>query len=542
MPEKPFYFGLYKEGFVQKNGNLKDSPDYNRFSEIIQKIDQKQRLLYLEWDGSNFFIGVQFHCSSVTVQDGRPVRDSRRMYFEQIPYGKNDPPILPQILQQFYLRAENEIKSFYSGRYDNIQMKLATSGDFNTFISEYDPVQSPPADNELSKYFAGKILSDEKCTVLSSDFMKSIKMVTDLFEIVKHDKSKIVFIISELDNPNDTKLMCDFLVRIPVQKFNNNQVPQSITYNADTQTCSETSFTRGLYKAVYTSLVNDRSSVPKVQDSTLRMNNFVQSYLSMKESAKMPIGELCTSRLGIIIAKGLIIKKLQNNEKVDADILKLVYTSQQGSDRIELGKMLLSEDYTFPELYTDAIKRMMSEKDPVFLSYFLSKNFPEYQNFYTSIETNFKTLPWDNPNFRANARIILGKIFAKSTPDTVGEGGKIFTRLLYRNLQRYGEIDEEFLQRYAQKMKFFEIPVLPAEDKSLFHNPEFRWFISGYGAFAVGLFFALFILWFSNQVLPRLREQMNSIIDPSMQFWVMISGILIVVLLSGYYICKRTFR
>jgi hypothetical protein len=542
MPEKPFYFGLYKEGFVQKNGNLKDSPDYNRFSEIIQKIDQNQRLLYLEWDGSNFFIGVQFHCSSVTLQDGHPVRDSRRMYFEQIPFGKNDPPILPQILQQFYLRAENEIKSFYSNRYDKIRMRLATSGDFNKFISGFSPTQLLSADNELSKYFAGKILSEEKCSVLSSDFIKGIGLITDIFEILKPDKSKIVFIISELDNPNDTKLMCDLLVRIPVQKINNNQTFQLITFNADTQTYSETPFTQGLYKSLYNSIVNDRSSIQKVQDSSIRINNFIHSYLSSKESAKMPIGELCTSRLGKLIAKELIIKKIKNKEKIDADILKLVYTSQQGSDRIDLGKMLLNEDYIFPELYTDAIKKTMSEGDPVLLSYFVSKNFPEYRNFYSNLEKNFTLLPWGNPKFRSNAKIILGKIFAKSTPEIVGEGGKIFTRLLYQNLHSYGEIDQEFIHRYSEKMKFFDIKIPPVENKSLLHNPKLRGLILGYGAFAVGFIFALVFAWFYHQVLPGLHQQLDSIINPSIQFWIMISAIIIVVLLVGFYIYKRKFR
>ena len=164
MLEKSFYFGLYKEGFVYKDGDLKESPAYNRFSDIIQKIDQNQRLLFMEWNGFNFFVGVQFHCSSVSISDGRPVRDSRRMYFEQIPCGKNDPNYLPLILKQFYQRADKEIKSFYSERYDNIQMRLGTSVEFTEFISGYYPklTQSSSeykgtatAQYGISRYFGG---------------------------------------------------------------------------------------------------------------------------------------------------------------------------------------------------------------------------------------------------------------------------------------------------------------------------------------------------------------------------------------------------
>jgi len=537
MLEKPFYSGLYKEGFVCKDGNLKESPEYNRFSDIIQKIDLNQRLLYLEWNGSSFFIGVQFHCSSVSTKDKRPVRDSRRMYFEQIPYGKNDPPILPQILQQFYLRADKKIKSFYSDRYENIQIRLATSGDFTEFISNYNLKTSQSVDNEISKYFGGKILFNERCSVLSSDFIKSIKMITDLFEVLKRDKTNIVFIISELDNPNDTKLVWDFLIRIPIQTSNKNQNIQSFTYNADTQTFSESSFTQGLYKFFNNYCAENRSLT--LQDFNTFMNHFIQSYLSSKESSKLPpMGELCKSNLGVFIAKELIIKKLQNNEKIESEILKLVYISLIGEEQVSFGRTLLSYDYDFPELYSGAIKKLMSDGDPKFLSYFISKDFPEYWNFHTGIASTFKKLPWDNPKLRNNAKKILELIFSKHPAESVGEGGRIFTRLLFQNMSDRQEIDKEFIKKYSENMRLFEIDVPLIPDNSLFKSPKFRWSIIGYGAFAAGILVALLFTWLYDQV-PYLLQQLNGFIDPTIQVWVLIVVLIIVLLLLGYWTLKR---
>jgi uncharacterized protein YneF (UPF0154 family) len=542
MLEKPLYFGLFKEGPAFKEGNLKDSPDYNKFSGIIRKIDQNQRLLYLEWDGSNIFLGVQFHCSSVSTLDSRPVRDSRRMYFEQISYGKNDPPNLPQILQQFYLRADKKIKSFYSERYDKIQMRLATSRDFNEFISGYSPKPPLSADNEISKYFGGKILFNERCTVLSSDFINSIKMITDLFEVLKRDKMTIVFIISELDNPNDTQLAWDFLIRIPLRSSEKNQNIQSFTYDADNQTFSESSFTQGIYKLLYNYIAENRSLIPKVQDYNISINNFIQSCVSSKESAKMPIGELCKSKLGIIIAKELIIKKLKNNEKIDSDILKLVYSSLTSAEQAEFGRTLLDNDYDFPELYTDSIKKMILDQDKKNFTYFISKDFLEYREFHTALVSTFKKLPWDNSKFSSNAKKTLELIFSKYPPDTVGEGGKIFTGLLYQNLSDREEIDKEFVQKYSEKMSSFDIKIPTIPDKSLVNNTKLRWSIIGYAAFAAGIFLGGLFAWFYNQVLPTLLQQLNGFIDPAYHLWILISGIIIVILILGYFIYKRKFR
>ena len=536
MLEKPFYSGLYKEGFVCKEGNLKDSPEYNRFSDIIQKIDQNNRLLYLEWDGTSFFIGVQFHCTDVTKTDGGRVRNSRRMYFEQVPYGKNDPPILPQILQQFYIRADKTIKTFYSEKY-KFQMRLATSGDFTEFISNYNPKISQSVDNEISKYFGGKILFNERCSVLSSDFIKSIKMITDLFEILKRDKTNIVFIISELDNPNDTKLVWDFLISIPTQTSNKNQNIQSFTYNANTQTFSESSFTQGLYKFFDNYCAENRSL--DLQDSNTIKNHVIKSYLSSKESSKLPIGELCKSNLGVFIATELIIKKLQNNEKIESEILKLVYTSLTGEEQVSFGRTLLSYDYDFPELYSGAIKKLMSDGDSKFLSYFISKDFPEYCNFHTGIANTFKKLPWDNPKLRNNAKKILESIFSKHPVESVGEGGRIFTRLLFQNMSDHQEIDKEFIKKYSEKMKIFEIDVPIIPDNSLFKNTKLRWSIIGYGAFAAGILFAWIFNYFYTQVLPNLLEQLNGFIDPTIQVRVLICVLIIILLLLGYWTLKR---
>jgi hypothetical protein len=536
MLEKPFYFGLYKEGGYLRDGTLKDSPDYNRrrLSDIIQEIDQKQRLLYLEWDGSNLFIGVQFHCSSVTIHEGRPVRDSRRMYFEQIPYGKNDPLPLYMILLQFYQRAEEEIKSFYSERYDKIQMRLATSEDFNKFISDYNtkPHQSP--DSELSKYFGGKLLSNERCTVLSSDFIISITMITDIFEVIKHDKTKIVFIVSELDNPNDTKFVWDFLIRIPTPGLNKYQNLPLFTYNADNHTFSDSSFTQGLYKLLYNYSIKNRSLIPRLQDSII--NNFIQSFLSSNELVKIPTGELCKSKLGTIIAKEFILKKLQNNEKIDSDILKLVYTSLTSSEQSVFGRTLLDYDYDFPELYTDELKKILLGQDKNNLLFFISKDFPEYRNFQTSIISTFKKIPWDNPGFHSNARKILELILVKYSPDTVGEGGKIFTRLLYQTLSDHHEINAEFIQKYSEKMRYFDINIPLIPKKSLFNKTELRWFITGSAAFAAGILSGW--LWFSSKEHSNFYQTLNGI---DTLFWVLISGMVIVVLLLGYLIFKRIY-
>ena len=542
MLEKPYYYGLYKEGFDFKDGNLKDSPEYNRFSDIIQKIDSKQRLLYLEWDGSYFFIGAQFHCSCVAIRDGRPVRDSRRMYFEQIPFGKNDPSSPLQILQQFYLRADNKIRSFHSNKYDNIQLKLATSLDFNEFIFGYNTKPPQFVDNEISKYFGGKILFNERCTVLSSDCMNSIKRIADLFEVLKLHKTKILCIISELDDPNDTKLVWDFLVRIPIQNSDKNQKIHSFTVNADTQTFSESSFTQGVYKQLYNYFTENRSLNLKAQDSNVLINNFIQYYSSLKDSSKMPIGELCKSKLGIIIAKELIIKKLENNEKIDSDILKLVYSSLSTEVQAEFGRTLLDNNYDFPELYTDAIKKMILDMDKKNFSYFISKDFPEYREFHTSLISTFKKLPWDNSKFSSNAKKILELIFSKYPPDTVGEGGKIFTGLLYQTLSDREEIDREFLQKYSEKMRSFDISIPTIPDKSLFSNTKLRWSIIGYTAFAVGILLGGLFAWFYNQIFPNLLQQLNSFINPEYQLWILISGVIIVILVLGFFLYKRKFR
>ena len=541
MMEKPFYFGLFKEGFQFKDGNLKESSEYNRFSDIIQKIDSGQRLLYLEWDGSNFYIGAQFHCSCVAIQDGRPVRDSRRMYFEQIAYGKNNPSSLIQVLQQFYQRGDKEIRSFHSDKYDNIQLKLATSVDFNEFLSEYSSKPLHIMDSEMSKYFGGKILFNERCTVLSTDCINSIRMIADLFETLKRHKTKIVFIISELDNPNDSKLVWDLLVRIPTQNADKNQRYNSFTFNADTHTFSESPFTQGLYNHFYNYLTENSSSTLKMQDSNIFINNFIQFYLSLKDSLKLPIGELCKSKLGITIAKELIIKKLGNNEKIDPDILKLVYSSLMTAEQAEFGKILLDNEYDFPELYTDSVKRMVLDMDKKNFSYFISKDFPEYRDFHNSLINAFKKLPWDNSKFSSNAKKILEVIFSKSPQYTVGEGGKIFTQILYQALSDRNEIDREFVKKYSDNMRSFEIQIPKIEDKSLFHNTKFRWCITGYVAFATGILLGVLFAWFYNQVLPILLQQLNGFIDPAYQFWVLISMIIIVILVLGYIIYRKRY-
>ena len=414
-------------------------------------------------------------------------------------------------------------------------MRLATSRDFNEFISGYIPNPSPSADNELSKYFGGKILFNERCTVLSSDFIKNIQMITDLFEFLKQDKNKIVFIISELDNPNDTKLVWDFLIKIPAKYLTKNQNVQSYTYNADNQTLSESSFTQAAYKSLSNYIVENRSLNIKMKDSNTPINNFIQAYLSSKDSSKMPMGELCKSKLGISIAKELIIKKLQNNEKIDSDILKLVYTSLTSAEQADFGIILLDYDYDFPELYSGAIKKLMTDRDTNFLSSFIRKDFSEYRSFQTNIASTFQKLPWDNAKLCINAQMILERIFSDFPPNTVGEGGKIFTRLLYQTLSDHVEIDDGFILKYSGKMKFFDITIPKITVKSGAKTTKLRWFIFGWAAFAAGILFS----WFYIQVLPYLLQQLNGFVDPTIQIAALISVIVLVVLLFVYRRFKK---
>jgi hypothetical protein len=252
------------------------------------------------------------------------------------------------------------------------------------------------------------------------------------------------------------------------------------------------------------------------------------------------MGELCKSKLGIIIAKELIIKKIENHEKVDPDILKLVYSSLMTTEQAEFGKKLLDNEYDFPELYTDTIIKMILDMDKKNFSYFISKDFPEYRDFHNSLNNAFKKLPWDNSKFSSNAKKILEVIFSNYPPDTIGEGGKIFTGLLYQTLRDRKEIDREFVQKYSDKMRSFDIEIPTIPDKSLFHNEKFRWCITGYAAFAAGFLFALLFIWFYTKI-PNILEQLNSFIVLPTYIWALIPIIIIVILLLVYYIYKRKF-
>jgi hypothetical protein len=169
---------------------------------------------------------------------------------------------------------------------------------------------------------------------------------------------------------------------------------------------------------------------------------------------------------------------------------------------------------------------MILDMDNKHFSYFISKDFPEYRDFHISLKNTFEKLPWDNSKFSSNAKKILEVIFSKYLPDTVGEGGKIFTGLLFQTLSDRKEIDSAFIKKYSDNMRSFDIEVPPIQDESLFHSAKFRWYIVGYAAFATGILLGLLFAWFSNQIL----------------YWVLITGIIIVILVLGYFIYKRKFR
>jgi hypothetical protein len=184
---------------------------------------------------------------------------------------------------------------------------------------------------------------------------------------------------------------------------------------------------------------------------------------------------------------------------------------------------------------------MILDLDKNNFAYFISKDFPEYRDFHTSLVSTFKKLPWDNSKFPYNAKKILELIFSKYPPDTIGEGGKIFTRLLYQTLSDRGKIDTEFIRTYSDKMRAFDIKIPIIPEKSLFKNATFRGYISGYAAFAAGILLGGLFAWFYNQVLPNLLQQLNGFIDPAYQLWILISGIIIVILVLGYIIYRKRY-
>ena len=542
MPEKPGYSGLFKEGFVLKTGNIRESPDYPRFSNIVQKIDQHQRLLYLEWNGSHLFLGARFKCESTQVKDGRSPRGSRRMYVEQIPYGNDDLHKLDVIVKQFYQHADTGITSYYSDRYDNIHMKLGTSAEIPEFTSDFNPTSgwapglqsfgTRQGTDDIVAYFAGKILSTERCSVLSTDVGKSLHLITDLFECLKQEKNSFRVVISELDNPQDTKLECDVLVKVPIQHPGTSQHLQSFTYDADTLKFHEDSKIRSLYISFFQFYVRNTSCRQHVSDSQSIIDLFVQSYVPSEE---LVIRDLCHSKLGKKIAKEILSKKIQNDESVDSEDLTCVYSSLEGEEQAVFGTTLI--DYGFddlPDVYRDSIKLMILDHNQKIFDYFTQKDFRDYRNFHTHMVSTFNNLPWDNSLFRSHAKKILAEIFSKFPSKAMGEGGKIFTRLLYQNLSDHGEINHEFIQSHAEKIRSFEISIPVIPDKSFFCTSKLHWFILVCTGFAAGILFS----WIYNLVLPIVHQKPGVIMNPSITVLALVCGIIIIILVFSLWAFK----
>jgi hypothetical protein len=247
------------------------------------------------------------------------------------------------------------------------------------------------------------------------------------------------------------------------------------------------------------------------------------------------IRDLCHSKLGKKIAKEILSKKIQNDESVDSEDLTCVYSSLEGEEQAVFGTTLI--DYGFddlPDVYRDSIKLMILDHNQKIFDYFTQKDFRDYRNFHTHMVSTFNNLPWDNSLFRSHAKKILAEIFSKFPSKAMGEGGKIFTRLLYQNLSDHGEINHEFIQSHAEKIRSFEISIPVIPDKSFFCTSKLHWFILVCTGFAAGILFS----WIYNLVLPIVHQKPGVIMNPSITVLALVCGIIIIILVFSLWAFK----
>ncbi|MCS3923912.1 hypothetical protein [Methanosalsum natronophilum] len=144
----------------------------NEYSSLAKQLDSKRNALYLNLDSEgNLVLG----CSFLVKQVGG--REERVVCISSCTRDRYDVKSSP--INEFYQRAVTEIKKIDKYEYEIVG--IWEEGD----ISRIEDLENIVVDPDLKRYIEGKIISDEKVSVISYDAVNPITVISSIYPLLE---------------------------------------------------------------------------------------------------------------------------------------------------------------------------------------------------------------------------------------------------------------------------------------------------------------------------------------------------------------------